>query len=95
MKETSAGRPPLSSPGGNFVLQRMAIGKGKCRVDKMICLDQDLLAAAAEHGISTERRNLSDDINMAWMRSLKERGYIRDIARPAGPVRGPPLQRSS
>lgn len=61
---------------GNFVLTRMVQGKGKRRTNQMVRLDEDLLAIAREHGISPEHKNLSDDINMAWYRSLKERGYV-------------------
>lgn len=61
------------------ILNRM-VSYRKNRVKTSVMLDEDLMAVAESHGITRENRNLSDDINMAWMKSMMDRGYI-----PRGP----------
>lgn len=65
--------PPRVHPA--LILNRI-VSFRKSRVKISIMLDEDLLAVAEHYGISQETRNLSDDINMAWMKSMMDRGYL-------------------
>lgn len=71
--------PPQVHPAR--ILERI-VSYRKNRLKTSVMLDADLLAVAEHYGISQEMRNLSDDINMAWMKSMKDRGYIDRDPRP-------------
>lgn len=57
------------------ILNRM-VSYRKNRLKTSVMLDADLMAVAESYGITQENRNLSDDINMAWMKSMMDRGYL-------------------
>lgn len=65
--------PPRVQPA--VILNRM-VSYRKNRVKTSVMLDEDLVAVAEAYGITQGNRNLSDDINMAWMKSMMDRGYI-------------------
>ena len=65
--------PPRVQPA--LILSRM-VSYRKKRTKTSVMLDEDLMAVAEAYGITQENRNLSDDINMAWMKSMMDRGYI-------------------
>ena len=71
--------PPRVQPAR--ILERI-VSYRKNREKTSVMLDKDLKAVAEHYGISDENRNLSDDINMAWMKSMKDRGYITQDPQP-------------
>ena len=71
--DASAPRVPNVDPA--TILKRM-VSYPKHRAKTSVMLDEDLMAVAEAYGITQENRNLSDDINMAWMKSMMDRGYI-------------------
>lgn len=71
-----AGPSPVPHVDPALVLKRM-VSFCKNREQVFVMLDRDLLAVAEYHGISRENKNLSNDLNMAWMKSMMDRGYLQ------------------